>query len=189
MIELFYDYASPYSFLANETLGAKLPGVAIEFRPVYLRAFDAFKSGIPFSGPKLSWMIHDLRRCAEELGVVLRVPPSFPVNGLYALRGAIAAQRAGVFDAYHRAVFRATWQEGRDVSSRAAMASLATELGFAEIAAQLDDPTIKDALKANTDDALARGAFGVPTFMVGSELFWGHDRMHQVARFVSSRSV
>jgi len=192
MVELFYDYASPYSFLANEMLyadGAELPASSIRFRPAYLRGFDAFKTGMPFSGPKLSWMIHDLRRCAEDLGLALRVPAVFPVNGLYALRGAVAAERAGVFDAYHRAVFRAIWLDGRDISNRAAMAALATELGFGEIATRLDDPEVKDVLKAHTDEAIRRGAFGVPTFMVGDELFWGHDRMHHVVRAVSSRSA
>lgn len=180
-IEFLYDYASPYSFLANETLGAKLPGAEIVYRPVYLRGFDGFKTGIPFTGAKLGWMINDLRRCAAELAIDFRVPHSFPVNGLYALRGAIAAQRAGTFDRYHPTMFRAVWQHSRDVSSAAAVAALATELGFPEIAGQLDDPSIKDELRANTDEAIRRGVFGVPTFFVGAELFWGHDRMHQVA--------
>lgn len=181
-VEFLYDYASPYSFLANETLGAKLPSAEIVFRPVYLRGFDSFAKGIPFTPPKLSYLIVDLRRCAGELGLEMRIPTTFPVNGLYALRGAIAAQRAGNFAAYHTAVFRATWQRGRDISRKESLAALATELGFPDIAAQLDDPSIKDELKANTDAAIKRGAFGVPTFFVGPEMFWGHDRMHQVAK-------
>jgi 2-hydroxychromene-2-carboxylate isomerase len=184
--EMFFDYASPYSFLASETLGAKLPGVELALRPVYLRGFDSFKSGIPYSGPKLAWIINDIRRCAADDGIEMRVPTTFPINGLYALRGAIAAQRAGSFAAYHQAIFRAAWQLGRDISRKESVAALATELGFPDIAAALDDPSIKDELKANTDEAIRRGAFGVPTFFVGAELFWGHDRMHQVARALSA---
>lgn len=183
-IELMYDYASPYSFLASETLAAKLPNAELIYRPVYLRAFDAFKSGIPFTAPKLSYLIVDLRRCAADAGIEVRIPTAFPVNGLYALRGAIVAQRAGKFAAYHQAMFRATWQLGRDISRKESVAALATELGFPEIAAQLDDPSIKDELRANTDEAIRRGAFGVPTFFVGPEMFWGHDRMHQVAKLL-----
>lgn len=180
-IEFLFDYASPYSFLANETLAARLPGAEIVYRPIYLRAIEGFRTGIPFSAPKLAWMIQDLRRCAAELAIDFRVPHSFPVNGLYALRGAIVAQHAGTFARYHPAMFRAVWQQTRDISSKQAVATLATELGFPEVAAQLDEPAIKDELRANTDDAIRRGVFGVPTFFVGNELFWGHDRMHQVA--------
>lgn len=185
---MLFDYASPYAFLANESLATQLPGITVEHRPVYLRGFDAFKTGIPYSAPKLAWVIQDLRRCAEELAIPFRVPAAFPVNGLYALRGAIAARRANRFDAYHTAMFRAVWQQARDISSKAAVAALASELGIPEIADALDEPSIKDELRANTDAAIQRGVFGVPTFFVAScpnEVFWGHDRMHQVARAAS----
>ena len=181
-VEFLFDYASPYSFLANASLGAKLPGVEIDYRPVYLRGFESFAKTIPFTAPKLAYMILDLRRCAADLGLELRVPNSFPINGLFALRGALAAKRAGRFAAYHRAIFEATWQRGRDISSKDAVAALATELGFPEVASALDDASIKDELRANTESAIKRGAFGVPTFFVGAEMFWGHDRMDQVAR-------
>jgi 2-hydroxychromene-2-carboxylate isomerase len=184
-VEYCFDYASPYSFLANESLAARLPGAEIVYRPVYLRGFDAFKTAIPFSPAKLSWTIQDLRRCANELALELRIPAAFPVNGLYALRGAIAAQRAGTFAAYHGAMFRAVWQGTRDISSKESTAALATELGFPDVAAQLDEPSIKEELKANTDEAIRRGGFGVPLFFVGSEVFWGHDRLHHVARAIA----
>jgi 2-hydroxychromene-2-carboxylate isomerase len=179
-VEFLFDYASPYSFLASEALGAKFPGVEIVYRPTYLRGFDSFSKGIPFSPAKLGWMIGDIRRCAADQGLELRVPAHFPVNGIYALRGAIVAQRAGRFAAYHKAMYEATWLRGRDISTKDAVAALATELGFPEVASALDETTVKDELKANTDDAIKRGAFGLPTFFVGREMFWGHDRMHQV---------
>lgn len=185
-VEFLFDYASPYSFLANKSLGAKLPGLEIAYRPVYLRGFDAFAKTIPFSAPKLAYTILDLRRCAADLGVELRVPNSLPLNGLYALRGAIAAQRANRFAAYHEAMFEAAWQRGRDIATKDAVAALATELGFPDIASALDDSSIKDELRANTDAAIKRGAFGLPTFFVGAEMFWGHDRIDQVARAATS---
>jgi 2-hydroxychromene-2-carboxylate isomerase len=181
-IEFLFDYASPYSFLANETLGAKLPGAEIAYRPVYLRGFDAFSKGIPYTAPRLAYMINDLRRCADDAGVLVSFPTTFPINGLYALRGALAAQRAGTFTNYHDAMFRAVWQKKRDISRKESVAALATELGFPDIAAALDDEDVKTELRANTDDAIRRGAFGVPTFFVGAELYWGHDRMYQVAK-------
>lgn len=181
---MLFDYASPYAFLANETLAQRLPGIDVDLVPVYLRGFDSFKSGIPYSAQKLAWIVQDLRRTAEELAIPFRVPVMFPVNGLYALRGAIAAQRAGKLVAYHTPMFRAVWQDARDVASKDAVASIARELGLPEVAEALDEPAVKDALKANTEAARARGAFGVPTFFVANrptEIFWGHDRMHHVA--------
>jgi 2-hydroxychromene-2-carboxylate isomerase len=110
------------------------------------------------------------------------VPASFPVNGLYALRGAVAARRAGMFDVYHRAMFRAVWADGRETSNREAVAQIMRTLGLGDLVAGLDDASIKDELRTTTEAAARRGVFGVPTFVVGSELYWGHDRMHQVAR-------
>lgn len=190
-VEMLFDYASPYSFLASESLATQLPGIDVTLRPVYLRGFDAFKVGIPYTGAKLAWLIQDLRRCAEDLGLALRIPAAFPINGLYALRGAIAAQRLGRMAAYHAAMFRAVWQQSRDVSSEDTVAALASELGLPEIGALLDDASIKDELRRNTEEAIQRGAFGVPTFLVSSapnEVFWGHDRMHHVARTLAKSS-
>ena len=188
VVEFLFDYASPYSFLASEMLATRLPGVTIRYVPTYLRGFESFAPAVPFTAAKLAYTITDLRRCAAVLGLELRIPPTFPVNGLFALRAAIAADRAGVFGAYHAAIFRAAWLDGRDISTKPAFTTVATELGFADLATAIDDPAIKDALRANTDAAIARGAFGLPTFFVGRELFWGHDRLDHVVREVERAS-
>lgn len=139
-----------------------------------------FDYASPFSF--LAYLAVDLRRCADELGVEIRLPSTMPVNGLYALRGALAAERLGRFAEYHGPMFRAVWQQGRDVSMAAVVAALARELGLGDVADQLDDPSLKDALRSATEAAAARGVFGVPTFFVGPHMYWGHDRMHQIAR-------
>ena len=185
-VEFLFDYASPYSFLANELLASALPGANVIYRPVYLRGFEAFAKAVPFVPAKLMWIVKDLRRCADEQGLKFGIPPSFPVNGLYALRGAVAAQRAGVFERYHTAMFRAVWSDARESSTKDGCAAIMRDLGFADLVPALDDASIKDELKSATDVVAKRGAFGVPTFFVGDELFWGHDRMHQVARAARS---
>jgi 2-hydroxychromene-2-carboxylate isomerase len=181
-VEFLFDYASPYSYLANELLAKALPGTSLIYRPTYLRAFDAFAKGIPFSAAKLMWMVKDLQRCAAEHDVTFAMPPTFPVNGLYALRGALAAQHAGVFERYHTPMFRAVWREGRESSTKDGAAAIIRDLGLSELVPALDDPAIKEELKTASDGAAKRGVFGVPTFFAGGELFWGHDRLHQVAR-------
>jgi 2-hydroxychromene-2-carboxylate isomerase len=180
-VEFLYDYASPWSYLANATLGRHFDGARVTYVPVYLRGFDAFRSGVPYTPAKLAYLLKDFVRNAAHLEVPATMPAVFPVNGLYALRGALAAQRGGGFAAYHAAMFRATWAEGRDVSSKDVVVAIAREAGAPEAVEGLDDPAIKDALRAGTERAVARGAFGVPTFFVGDEMYWGHDRMHFAA--------
>jgi 2-hydroxychromene-2-carboxylate isomerase len=186
-VEFFFDYASPFSYLANELLDQRLPGVAVEHHPLYLRGLELFSKGVPFTGAKLQYLVTDLRRSAEELQIAVDMPPTFPVNGLYALRGGLAAQRAGCFAAYHTPMFRAAWRDRRDISRKEVVIELATELGLTDVAGAIDDPAIKDQLKADTDAAARRGVFGAPTFFVGREMFWGHDRIHQVAKAVGVR--
>jgi 2-hydroxychromene-2-carboxylate isomerase len=181
-IELLFDYASPYAFLANELIATQLPGATIHYRPVYLRGFETFAKGIPYTADRLRYIVVDVQRCANEHGITFRPPASFPVNGLYALRAAIAAQRAGVFERYHTPMFRAVWSRGREASTKDGVIELLGELGLSELVGSLDDPAIKDELRTATESAIKRGVFGVPTFFVGSAMYWGHDRIHQVAR-------
>ena len=79
-------------------------------------------------------------------------------------------------------MFRAAWLESRDVGSAASVAEIARGLALPEVADGLEDPTIKAELRQATDAAAKRGVFGVPTFFVGSDMFWGHDRMDYVGR-------
>jgi 2-hydroxychromene-2-carboxylate isomerase len=106
------------------------------------------------------------------------------------LRAAIVAQGRGddVFARYHRAAFRAAWSEQRDVSNKEVAAALLAEAigsSSAEAEAAMADRAVKTKLRENTEQAAARGAFGVPTFFVGDEMFWGHDRMDYVLRAAS----
>lgn len=181
-VELFYDYASPWSYLADATYARKLPGVLVELRPVFVRGFESFASGLPYGAAKMQYLARDFVRCTEHEGVPFAPPSTFPINGLYALRGALVAEREGRFSDYHAAMFHAAWRDARDVSQKESVAEIARAIGIPAVADGLDDPWAKSELRARTDAAAALGVFGVPTFAVGGELFWGHDRMDYVAR-------
>ena len=181
-IDFAYDYASPWAFLASACVRERFAGLDVAYLPTYLRGFESFREGVPYSSAKLVYLLRDFQRIADRLGLDVKTPSHFPINGVHALRGAIAAEREGVFDAYHRATFAAAWQEDRNISSPDVVKAIAREIGAPAVADALGDASIKDALRANTDRALARGAFGVPTFFVGDELFWGQDRMLEAAR-------
>lgn len=182
MIDFYFDYASPWSFLASELLERELPGVSVTLRPIYLRGLEAFASGMPYGPDKLTYLARDFARCAEHQGIEVQPPASFPINGIHALRGALVAEREGALATYHQAVFRAAWRHRRDISDKVVVAQIAAELGLPAVAEGLDDPAIKQSLKERTEAAKKRGVFGVPTFAAGDELFWGHDRMAYVAR-------
>ncbi len=165
-VEFLFDYASPFAFLANESLGAIIPNVEISYRPVYLRGFESFASGMPFTAPKLAYLMLDLRRCASDLGIALRIPSTLPDQR--PLRTAWCDRRAT------RGAFRRV--PPRDLRS-----GLAIRAGHLAQGRRQRDRDRARELRANTKAAVKRGVFGLPTFFVGPEMFWGHDRMHQVA--------
>ena len=84
-----------------------------------------------------------------------------------------------MFDAYHDAVYRAVWAEAIDLSDDATLAGVLDKAGVpaAEVLAAVERQDVKDALRRNTDEAVSRGVFGAPAFFVGSEMFWGNDRL------------
>jgi 2-hydroxychromene-2-carboxylate isomerase len=183
-VDFLFDYASPWSYLANEVLARRLPGVVVDYVPVYLRGFESFATGVPYGSAKLAYTMTDFQRSARHEGVPIGAPATFPINGIHALRGAVHARRAGLFSAYHEAVFHAAWRDSREISTKEGVLAIAAEVGLAGAAAALEDPEIKAFVREHTDRAVARGVFGVPTFFVEDEMFWGHDRLDYVARAV-----
>lgn len=179
---------SPYAYIASETLERRLPGIKVQYTPIYLRGLEAFSKGMPFSPAKVQYMARDLARIAAHKGVPHKLPSVFPINGLYGCRGAtwVLQHAPGKFQDYHRAVYRATWAENRNISDKQAVIAIAASVGLDEkiFAAGIEEEAIKEALKARTADAAGRGVFGVPSFFVGKDLFWGHDRMDYVLRAV-----
>lgn len=112
-----------------------------------------------------------------------RVNPHFPPNTLTAMRTLVAAGRAGQLAPAVEAMMAAMWEKERNLSDRAEIAAVLSEAGLdgAALVAASDDPEVKAELVANTERAVARGAFGIPTFFVGDEMFFGKERLAQVA--------
>ncbi len=186
-VDAYFDYASPWSYLAFEIAPRRMPGVNLRWRPIYLRGLEMFATGVPYVGPKLAYIARDLSRCCEHEGVPLNPPAAFPVDGLNALRAAIVAEEKGVFARYHELAFRAVWRDQKDIKQKEVVASILAEaLGESANASALIEafsaPNVKERLKADTAAAAERGVFGVPAFFVGEEMFWGHDRLDYVAR-------
>lgn len=187
-VEFFFDFGSPTTYLAY----TQLPKIAaarkaeIVWRPFLLGGvFKTINSASPVSIPaKGRWMFGDMKRWAKRYGVPFEMNPGFPVNTLLLMRGAIALQmkRPKDFARYVEAMFSAMWAKPRNMNEPAEVAAALKADGFdpkemLELANQQD---VKDQLKANTDEAVARGVFGAPTFFVGEDMFWGQDRLQFV---------
>ncbi|HEX5092163.1 MAG TPA: 2-hydroxychromene-2-carboxylate isomerase [Burkholderiales bacterium] len=182
----YFDFVSPFSYLSFRQLD-QLPGdVAVELRPVL---FAGLLQHHGQKGPaeipaKRRWTYRWCVWQANELGIPFRFPAAHPFNPLHHLRLALAA--GSTRDAVGR-IFDAIWTTGADAGDAAGFAALAHSLGVDE--ARLASPEVKDALRRNTEDAAARGIFGVPTFEVGGEQFWGADALGFVNAYLADPAV
>lgn len=182
-LEFFFDYGSAYSYLADTQVAAVAAraGAELVYRPMLLGGvFKATGNASPATLPsKGIYMLKDLHRWAARYGVPFAYNPHFPVNTLKLMRMAVAAQRLGVFPAFHAAVFRGLWVEERNLGEPAEIEALLKQAGLdaAALFAESERDEVKQALKAATDEAVERGAFGAPALFVGDELFWGNDRL------------
>lgn len=179
--EFFYDFTSPYSYLAStrvEALAART-GASLRWRPFLLGGvLKATGNRAPIEIPaKGRYMLLDLDRWVRRLGVPFRFPAVFPIPSILALRAALAADKEGLLVPLTQAVFRAVWVEDRPIGKPEELAPVLTAAGLPGPRLVESAPGEKEALARQTQEAVDRGAFGAPTFFVEQELFVGNDRM------------
>ena len=193
-IEFFFDIGSSYSYLAATQMAAvaRRTGVPVRFRPFLLGAvFKATGNDLPARLPaKARWMMHDMTLWSHHYGIPLRMPSRFPLNTLRAQRALTAAERLAGPDAVAAlalALFHAYWVDDQDVGTDPVIAASATAAGLdpAAIVTAIDLPETKDQLRATTDEAVRRGAFGAPAMFVGDALFWGNDRLPLLEQYLA----
>lgn len=188
-VEFFFDFMSPYSYLAVtriESMVAPL-GVSVVWRPCFLPGLmKATENRGPGEIPaKALYVLKDVNDWAEHLGLPpITLPERFPFLATQANRCALVAIDEGKGSAFVRAMFDAIWRDRRDPNDAAVLAEVLQAVGLdattvLELAAS---PPLKDRLRASTDEAVSRGAFGVPTFFIGDEMFVGNDRLDFVVR-------
>jgi 2-hydroxychromene-2-carboxylate isomerase len=189
-LEFFFDYGSPYSYLADTQLPALVgrTGAELRYRPMLLGGvYKATGNRSPAAEPvenKRRYGGLELERWVAFYGVPFRRNPHFPIDTLRLMRAAVAAQRDGWFDRFHRAVYPAFWVEASDLGDPAVVAGVLERAGLdaKRIQALAEDAGVKAELRATTEEAVERGAFGAPTFFVGDEMFFGADRLPFVER-------
>ncbi|HSC62928.1 MAG TPA: 2-hydroxychromene-2-carboxylate isomerase [Caldimonas sp.] len=184
-VEYFFDVGSPTAYLAWTQLPkiAAEAGATIAWRPMLLGGvFKASGNASPVTVPaKGRWMNEDIKRWARRYGVRFAFNPHFPINTLTLMRGAtgLLMRRPDDFLRYLDAVERAMWEEPKNLGDPSVLATTLAEAGFDAEAftALVGDPEVKAKLIATTEEAVARGVFGAPTFFVGDEMFFGQDRL------------
>jgi 2-hydroxychromene-2-carboxylate isomerase len=183
-IRWYFDFVSPFSYLALQRLAEVAAEVAP--RPVLFAGLlgQWGQKGPAEIGPKRLWTYRYCQWQADQLDVPLRFPAQHPFNPLHHLRLAIAA---GSTLPVVRRIFEAIWTTGKDAADPTAFASLCEELGVA--AQALATPAVKNALRANTEQAVARGVFGVPTFEVDRALFWGVDAIDFLKAYLEDPAI
>ncbi len=183
-LDLWFDYTCPYAYLASLAAPAlaERMGVSLRFRPLLLggvfRAVATPQNLFRARGPARSaYESADLARWARRFGVPLTMPASHPMRSVEALRATLVT---GVDPAVVRGFYRAYWVEGRPISEPEVMADVLAVAGHDAdaVLAQIASPEVKDELRQRTDEALAKGVFGVPAWLVdGEHLYWGQDRL------------
>lgn len=185
MVEYYFDFGSPAAYLASTQLPALASdtGATVLWRPMLLGGvFVATGNASPASVPaKGKYIFRDFARFAGRYGVPLKTNPFFPINTLTLMRIAVGLQmrQDPRFMEYCNTMFRAIWVEAHNMNDPATVASVLQAAGFdaPALLALASEQAVKDQLKAATEEAVARGVFGAPTFFVDEQMFWGQDRL------------
>lgn len=185
-VEFYYDFSSPNAHFALAMLQpiAQRQNATIVYRPFFLgglfKLLNAPQTPGMLTPEKAANSSRDLVRWSEKHQIPFRFPSRFPMNTLKALRIAMLLPELAIdHAAYAKAMFDAYWVDDADLADSSVLAKLISGLGKngEEIVTLADDAKAKDALKAATEAAKARGVFGAPTCFVGDELFFGKDRL------------
>jgi 2-hydroxychromene-2-carboxylate isomerase len=187
-VELFYDVGSPWTYLAFSKIEALAGEHAADlvFRPILVGGVfnavneDVYRMRANPNPRKARYHAKDLQDWAQLYGLTIRWPSVFPLNSVKAMRGALAAEERERLVPWSRACFEAYWGRDEDLAQDAVLEKLAVRVGLdpAWLLARIAKPEIKERLRANTDELVARGGFGSPTLFVNqTDMYFGNDRL------------
>ena len=189
-LEFLFDFGGPNSYLAHKSLPeiCARTGAELVYVPILLGGlFKLTNNQAPMmryaeTPAKRNYEMLEFDRFVKAHALPFKMNPCFPINSLYLMRGAVAAQQLGCFALYVDTVMAAMWEDSKDTGEAKIVRQVLDSAGLdsAALLALADDPDVKAELMANTEAAAKRGAFGVPTFFVGEEMFWGKERLGQV---------
>jgi 2-hydroxychromene-2-carboxylate isomerase len=189
--EFLFDFGGPNSYLAHKVLPeiCARTGAEAIYVPILLGGlFKLTNNQAPLiryaeTPAKRNYEMLEFDRFVKAHRLPFKMNPHFPINSLHLMRGAVAAQHLGCFMPYVDTIMAAMWEDGANTGDPAVVKNVLDKAGLDSTAllANADDAQVKAELVANTEQAAARGAFGVPTFFVGDDMFWGKERLGQLA--------
>lgn len=197
-LEFFFDCSSPWTYLAFTRIGdiAARTHAEIVWRPILVGGVfnavnqDVYERRANPDRRKARYYEKDLQDWAQLAGIRIGQPAAFPVRAVAAMRAAVAAQEKGALVPFARSAFEAYWGELKDISQRSVLLEVATRAGLEgeALLARSEAAEIKDRLRANTDELIARGGFGSPTMFVdGDDMYFGNDRLLLVESALGKR--
>jgi 2-hydroxychromene-2-carboxylate isomerase len=199
-VQFLFDFGSPNAYLAERVIPdiERRTGVKFEYVPILLGGiFKLTNNRSPAESlagikNKREFMVLEMQRFIRRHKITtFRMNPFFPVNTLQLMRGAVAAQLEGVFEPYFRAAYHHMWEEPKkmDDAQIARAAFISSNIDFDRLFARAQQPDVKDRLLELTQDAVARGAFGSPTFFVEADMYYGKDQLRDVEEAIVDASA
>ena len=192
-LDFYFDFGSPTAFLANSRLRQLQQeyDFKIHYKPVLLGGiFKATGNSSPVMvAAKGEYMLkHDLPRYAQKYSVALKFNPHFPINTLQLMRAATGLLDKSNFDSFINTIFKAIWIDGLNMGDEMVLQKVLSDSNFNshDIFKLASSDSVKEILIANTDSAVKRGLFGVPTIFINGEMFFGQDRLDFVEEILKS---
>jgi 2-hydroxychromene-2-carboxylate isomerase len=189
-LEFLFDFGGPNSYLAHKVLPdlCARTGAQVTYTPILLGGlFKLTNNQAPMmryaeTPAKRNYEMLEFQRFITANKLPFAMNPHFPINSLHIMRGAVAAQHLDCYMPYIEAMMAAMWVDGANLGDMAVVSAVLGKAGLdsAAIFAKAEEADVKAQLVANTEAAAARGAFGVPAFFVGDDMFWGKERLAQV---------
>ena len=175
-----FDFGSPYSYLAYNNLNSiREAGGEVTIMPVLLGGiFKATGNQPPATVQKKGeYMFKDINRWSKKLDIPFKMNPYFPILTVPHMRGAVLAQRENILEKYMQVMFEAIWVKAMNLNDQEILTNIAEESGIDpnQFAEEISSNEIKNKLRENTEFAISKGAFGVPTYYLDDEMFWGID--------------
>jgi len=182
-IDFYFDFVSPYSFLAHKEIQKieKKEGIKIRYKPILvggLHNLHGIKAPA-FIPAKAKHMIRDCKLIALKNGVKFKFNSYFPIRSLNLMRGVFVADEDKIKSYYIDSIFNTIWQDGLNMNDQIIIEKVLKNLNVnpKTFILRSTSALIKDSLRKKTNDAYEKGIFGAPTFVVNNKIFWGQDRI------------
>jgi len=186
--DFFFDFISPYSYLAHKQIrNIEFQNkIEINYMPILLSGLlnlAEIKAPV-FIPSKAKFMIKDCKLFAEKLNIKFKFNSYFPIQSLNLMRGVLIAQKENKTSLYIDKFFDACWKDDLNLNDQKIVDEILKELNFKleTFKLKISEHKIKDELKKRTKDAFSKGVFGAPSFIINNKMFWGQDRLEFVLK-------